>query len=354
MKYSAKIQRFDGGRKFSLPPEGPVLVRTSNWLGDAVMSLPAVWQLKRLLGNDRPLAVLAPSKLTGIWESVPFVDKVISFEGNRIDAAAKAEVKAFAPLFALILPNSFGSAWDVYSCGVPKLLGRAGNLRSWMLKYRLPRWQSVKGKGYAQFHQVSYYLDLVASLGNIDFSSSFPRLSVMSENLQNLGNSPLILAPGAAFGPAKQWPLDYFVEIGRRWLSANRGSVVVVGTRKEIGDIDFGEFGFVDLVGKTSLKQLMSALAQASYVVSNDSGTMHLAAALGVPGCAVFGSTDPYATGPLAAIAPRTGQPAEWKYVLPNSLQCCPCFMRNCPNIDEKSKYSCLKGILPDQVWAEM
>ena len=154
----------------------------------------------------------------------------------------------------------------------------------------------------------------------------------------------LAIAPGAAFGPAKQWLPEYFLEVAR-WHGGKGGRVVLVGTAKEqpvTAWLAERMPGTLDLAGKTSIDELMSVLATAKSVVANDSGAMHLAAAVGTPGVAVFGSTDPIATGPIGA---------PWRIIASPEL-CRPCFHRTCPLSDHP--YKCLREISPHLVISEL
>ncbi|MCF7853186.1 MAG: glycosyltransferase family 9 protein, partial [Candidatus Pacebacteria bacterium] len=146
--------------------------------------------------------------------------------------------------------------------------------------------------------------------------------------------------PGAAYGPAKQWPVDNFRQVADAW-TAEGGRVVVVGTNAERDaavEIIDPRSNNLNLCGKTSLSQLMAVLKTVALCVANDSGAMHLAAGLGTPGVAIFGSTNPDATGPLGA---------PW-VVLANPPACAPCFARECQR--PANRYQCLTAITPDHV----
>ena len=213
-----------------------------------------------------------------------------------------------------------------------------------LLTHRLPEWKRTGGT--AAFHQLSWYLDLVASLGKVEMSTGYPPLntdaSLAREAGISCGDNWLAIAPGAAYGPAKQWPREHFLEVAR-WHVANGGRIVLVGTGREAPVTSWlaGQLPHcLDLAGKTSLSVLMSVLAACRAVVANDSGAMHLAAAVGTRGVAVFGSTDPVATGPVGA---------PWR-ILASEEPCRPCFRRECMHGD----YRCLKGIRPESVIAEL
>jgi heptosyltransferase II len=319
-----------------------VLLRSTNWLGDLLMTLPASWQLKTLLPQGTPLCVAAPQGLAPLWKAAPWVDDVIPFPGKRMDSQTRKAVRARDFGLGVVFPNSFGSAWDLWRCGLPRILGRGGNLRSWMLTDALPRWHAHEGEG--QFHQLSWYLELVSALGPVKLSAECPPLRVSAEPAAQIGihkgagEKWVALAPGAAYGPAKQWPPECYDFVAADLLK-NGYKVVLVGSQKEAkltASIAKRAPGALDLGGKTPLDALMSVLQQVDAVVANDSGSMHLAAALGTPGVALFASTDPIATGPLGA---------PWELLVAD-VSCRPCLQRQCPWVGAR-KYLCMYKLPP-------
>ena len=177
-----------------------------------------------------------------------------------------------------------------------------------------------------------------------------PPLAVDGEAARALGMEDgvkwLAIAPGAAFGPAKQWPKERFAEVAK-WFAKERGRVVIVGGPKEAAvAADIAEqlpSGTLNLTGKTDMRQLMAVLAASSVVVANDSGAMHLAAALGKRGVALFGSTDPVATGPIGG---------RWSLLVADA-PCRPCFRREC-NLTGDEAYKCLKSLSAQAVIEEL
>jgi len=328
--------------------KGGVLIRSTNWLGDAVMTLPAVYKISQLLPVGVKLNVLASHKVSGLWRTLPWVDNVVEMKQKRISPEESEELKKLNCGVAVILPNSFGSALDAFWKGIPVRIGRGGRMRSAFLTHRLPAWKRVAGQD--RHHQLREYLQIASACGPVSWDSEYQPADpgVASSRLEELGinksSELLVLAPGAAFGPAKQWPPDYHSEVARRWLE--RGAqVALVGTPAETevcSQVAGAAQGAVDLAGKTNLRELMAILGRASACVVNDSGAMHLAAAMGAHGVAVFGSTDPRATGPLGG---------RWA-VIWDRLECSPCLKRTC-EVEERD-YDCLKDIKPDRVWQSL
>ncbi|NMA42132.1 MAG: lipopolysaccharide heptosyltransferase II [Oligosphaeraceae bacterium] len=324
-----------------------LLLRSTNWLGDLLMTLPAAYQLKRMMPETCGLFVLTPAALAEIWRACPWVDAVIPMQGKRISSAEIQQVRSLNPGVAMVLPNSFGSALDVFRCGVPLRIGRRGRWRSLLLNHRIPEWK--RGENIGKLHQLSYYLQLISTLGSPRLEADCPPLRHDPELAMQFGISKqerwLALAPGAAYGPAKQWPAVYFSEIAMRWQEQG-GKVVLLGAKKEIpagAEIAAACPEVLNLVHKTNLTALMSILANVQAIVANDSGIMHLGAGLGAHGVAIFGSTDPVATGPIGG---------KWRLEI-STAQCRPCFKRFCP-LPEEQKYHCLHQVTPRQVYASL
>ncbi len=345
MKYTPVLKRLGTHAKIDIRWQNGLLLRSTNWLGDVIMTLPAAYQISRFLPNGCGFFVLCQKGVAPIWNACPWVDIVICMEGHHVSRSETANVHHLMPGIACIFPNSFGSAMDVYRCGVPQRVGRSGRFRSLMLTKCIPEWPLPKGE--SDCHQLSYYLELASLFGDVEYTTDYPKLKVDLELARRLGmddDNWLAIAPGAAFGPAKQWLPEYFLEVAR-WHGGKGGRVVLVGTAKEqpvTAWLAERMPGTLDLAGKTSIDELMSVLATAKSVVANDSGAMHLAAAVGTPGVAVFGSTDPIATGPIGA---------PWRIIASPEL-CRPCFHRTCPLSDHP--YKCLREISPHLVISEL
>ena len=313
-----------------------ILVVAPNWLGDAVMALPAIADV-RLQHGDARIIVAARRSVADLFAMVPGIDRVIVDP----DAAALRESRAGV---AILLPNSFASAWLVKRAGISERWGYAADLRSWMLTraIRKPR---------ALVHQGEYYQHLIRELG-IGTGLREPVIAVPpaavkdARNLLAQGgcddvNRLIVLAPGAAYGKAKQWIPSHVVDLVTHLVRERLATCVLVGSRgdaettRTIRDAvpDDSQSGVIDLAGRTTLSLLAGVLSLARVCVSNDSGAMHLAAAAGVPVVAIFGSTNESATSPLT----RTGVSTE---VLTHPVWCRPCMLRECP-IDHR----CMTGI---------
>lgn len=362
-----------------------ILIRGVNWLGDAVMTIPALLRIRERF-PEAHIALLSPKKLASLWEDQPFVNQTLTFESGQSPWKTASGIRAGRFDTAIILPNSPRSALESWLARVPCRIGYARPWRNWALSTAVPRRandtpmvkrsdsdvqrrvQALSGAAThadeipAEAHHLFHYLNLARAVG-ADPSPLAPRLLVAPEILRTvrrrfgLGENPremlLGLNPGAEYGPAKRWPPDRFietaVEVGRRapvpirWLLFGGGADVrltdaiasairTAGTRRGIG------IAAVNLAGTTSLRELAAAMSLCSLVLTNDTGPMHVAAAVGARVVVPFGSTSPALTAP--------GFPGEDRHVFLNAgAPCSPCFRRDCP-IDLR----CLTGISVEQV----
>lgn len=341
-----------------IPPDHTVVsrlvVRTPNWLGDAVLSLPAIAAVRKHF-PDAHLSIAAPAGFADIFreESDARPDEVIGLPSKA--AAARAVLAAGRFELGILLPNSFGSAWQMRQAGIPQRWGYARDFRSPLLtrRPRRPRTPGVQ-------HQMEYYRQLIRSFG-IPCDESLPRIvvrdatrargdAVLQQHHVDLSKRLIVLAPGAAYGQAKQWPPARVAEVIARLVYERDATCVMVGAGHDCdaaravesalpGSIATRHDRVVDLTGQTSLVELMGVIAHADVVVANDSGAMHLAAALARPVVAVFGPTDERATRPLSVTGATD--------VLTADVFCRPCHLRDCP-IDHR----CMKRVTADMVFA--
>jgi heptosyltransferase-2 len=329
------------------------VIRAPNWLGDAVMALPALESLRAALPAAH-ITIAATGSIAPMFEEDTSAapDAVLTIGDRRREAAVLAAGRFEA---ALLLPNSFRTAWDARRAGIGERWGVAANLRSVLLTRAIAR-PGHAGRPFtrrhAKIHHSAYYLALVRGLG-FEARESLPRITVRPHTASraaallsryDIDPSARIVgfAPGAAYGHAKRWPPSRVAQVIERLAREFRAACILVGAA---GDRDAGReiesalppgIRVVNLIGRTDLRQLIGVLARCAAFVSNDSGAMHLAAALGVPVTAIFGPTDERVTSPLGN-----------HDVLVHQVFCRPCMLRDCP-IDHR----CMKGITADAVFA--
>jgi heptosyltransferase II len=335
-----------------------VLVAAPNWLGDAVMALPAIADIRRRFPASH-LYVAARSGVADLLRMSPLVDEVITLEWrgqfwNRRALDVDAErLRRCGAGIVVLMPNSFAGAYLMKRAGIPQRWGYSSDLRRGLLTRAVTR---PRGP----VHQAEYYQYLVSSLG-MENGPLEPEISVPAVAVQRArallaergwnGRSPLVaLAPGAAYGRAKQWIPSHVVRLVTALVCDHGTTCVLLGSRADaaitrqiqaaVPSADADKV--IDLAGETSLELLAAVLAVSQACVANDSGAMHIAAAVGAPVVAIFGPTIVEATRPLV----RRGGRAE---VLTHRVWCRPCMLRECP-IDHR----CMVGITPERVLATL
>ena len=321
------------------------LVVAPNWVGDTILALPLV---EALAASGRRVIVVARHHLLPLLRLVPTVTEIV--EKVEPERKTVARLRRLGCSEAVILPNSFRSAWLVYRAGIPQRWGYRGNLRSPMLRPAVSR-PALKGR-----HQTRDYCELLEAMGVAPPSDWTPRLPTTAE-LKLRGDAllaragirqtdgPLIgLFPGAEFGPSKRWPWQRFAALARhlRRHSPAMRCVILAGPKEVwLAVRTYEESAKIHpVVGPDlDLADLSAVLSRLDLLVTNDSGPMHLAAALGVPCLALFGPTDPARTRPSG----------ENHRVLYTDRWCSPCFRRRCPLLHHR----CLKDLEVERVAEE-
>lgn len=304
-----------------------IVVRSPNWLGDAVMSIPAARAFKRGRPDAR-LAILSPAKLAPLWKTVAEVDEVIPFDpGESVFSIARKIRSRFE--VAVLFPNSLRSALEVWLAGIPRRVGYRGHHRSRLLNQIVS--EPKKKKAPKPVHHADRYWRIADRCGALEPSGTEAPLPHPTPDTLRIG-----ICPGAEYGPAKRWPTARFREAMALVSARVSCTWVLVGTAADAplaAEITRDFNGTVEnLTGKTSLDELILVLRGLSALLTNDTGTMHLADWLGVPLLAVFGSTEPRLTGPRG---PRS-------IVLRHQVECSPCFLRKCP-LD----FRCMEAVTP-------
>ena len=320
-----------------------VMVRATNWLGDAVMSLPAVRAIRGIFPHAQVSVVARPS-VADLYERETCVDQVIPYTAHGFAARRAFAVGLRTHRFdcAILLQNAFDAALMAWMAGIPERIGYRRDARGWLLTRAI----AVPEAGEIPRHERFYYLELLRRAGLMEH---FPETSAIrldaipaarDAGMRRLAEwgitGPVIgVSPGAAYGSAKRWLPERFVETSRM-LS---GSVLVFGAPSELELCArvAAETDGRNLAGETSLREFIELASVCRLFLTNDSGAMHVASALGVPTVAVFGATDDTTTGP-------TGPTAR---VVRAHAECSPCLLRECP-IDHR----CMVRVTADQVAA--
>lgn len=282
-----------------------VLIVGVNWIGDSVMSMPALQAFRERYPEVR-ITLLVKRRVADLWALHDVPDRVVVLEEGRM-AIGRAVRALRAETFdrAYVLPHSFRSAFLPWLAKIPRRIGMPGHARDWMLTDI-----AVPVGRKRRTHQAFEYLDLLAP-GYDEPNCPLPRLSIpedlKAQALRRLDRLPkpcIGFLPGAARGPSKRWPASHFSALGGRLARESLCGVVVLGSSDERALCEsirasIGETA-ISPAGETTVAEWAALLAACDLVVTNDSGGMHVAAALGTPLVALFGMTDPARTGPLA------------------------------------------------------
>ncbi|NJK93188.1 MAG: lipopolysaccharide heptosyltransferase II [Blastochloris sp.] len=275
----------------SCPPLPPrhLLIRSPNWLGDAVMTLPAVQLLLHELNPDDTFSLLAPTKLHDFWKQVPGLHFILPVDPNLVITADTLRSHNFS--HALLFPNSLRSALEVALARIPQRLGYPGHSRSWLLTHSIPKYSRRLGLR----HQQHDYLDLIHVFLEKPENTITPNFHPLPRPTPNL-DSPtpslpyIVLCPGAEYGPAKRWPADRYAVLARHLAESHCLPIYVLGSESDIPVAEIlqkkaalSTDQLINLTGKTSLASFIQFIAHARLLLCNDSGSMHLAAAFGTP-----------------------------------------------------------------------
>jgi heptosyltransferase II len=320
------------------------LVIAPQWIGDAVMTEPL---MRRLHARGERLSVGALPWVAPVYRAMPQVDEVIEFpfqhgglqfkERRRLALALQGRFEV-----AYVLPNSLKSALLPFLASIPRRVGYLGEARVGLLTHRL---RNPKGKA----PMVAFYSALSGEGG---FEADRPRLVLPAGELERAaaaqGLSPgswYVFAPGAEFGSSKRWPSRHYAALA----GALDAPCLLLGSAKEAALCDEIASAAppgrcINLAGRTSLLEAFALIAGARSLVSNDSGLMHVGAALGIPQVALFGSTSPLHTPPLNDRARVVWLKDDPAYQPP--LDCAPCFERECP----LGHHRCLVDVQPEAV----
>ncbi|MCC7169372.1 MAG: lipopolysaccharide heptosyltransferase II [Planctomycetes bacterium] len=331
-----------------------LLVLGPSWLGDAVMAIPTYRELRRRFPHAR-LGILARRAVAGLYEAIPVFDEVMVYDrpkgaGRFLPYAdLVGRLEKFNADTALVLPRSLGAAWTALIAGTPRRIGYATRVRRFLLTEAVDRDPSL-----LRTHRVHYYQHLLAPLGGVPAAEA-PHFDVPAGARESAAHllaplaqaaGPLVVFnPGANYGSAKQWPEDRYAELGRRLRARFDASIVFVGGPGDRSVCDriaheirgsASNEPILDLAGKTSILELGAVLAASRLVVTNDTGAMHVAQAVGSTIVAIFGSTDPVTTAPYG----------EQHRIVREPVECSPCLLRECP-IDHR----CMVRVDVDRVF---
>lgn len=326
-----------------------ILVRALNWIGDAVMSTPALAVIREQFPAAE-IVLLANPLVSQLFMPHPAIDRVITFYRNGRHRGVRGrlllarEIRREQFDCAVILPNSFDSTLVPWLAGIPRRIGKKSDGRSLLLTDGF-----TPAKDMTEGHEAEYYLHMLRSFG-IKGTIRKPWLATTEKEqleavnrlaLAGISDGDVLLGinPGAAFGSAKRWYPKRFAEVAQR-LSAEWGAKIIIfggtGETDIASEISVALHGkCLNLAGKTSVRQLMALIQHCNFFITNDSGPMHIAAAFDVPLVAIFGSTDHTGTAPCS----------ERAVIVRKDIDCAPCKLRECP-----ADHRCMTAVTVDDV----
>ncbi|MFA5795282.1 MAG: lipopolysaccharide heptosyltransferase II [Candidatus Brocadiia bacterium] len=331
-----------------------ILIKTPNWLGDAVMSLPVLKAVRYLFPESR-IAVLSRSNLAELFKYERAIDDIIPYEDAKGLKKIGAEIKLIKHLknkrfdLVIILPRSFHSALVSFLTKITHRVGYASEGRGGLLTQSLPRTKEILTQ-----HRVYYFLNLLSVWSaNKPVPFSAPQITTSPEEekwatgqikkaIASGAEYFIAINPGATYGDAKCWPTERFVELSKKLLDKYSGlHIVIIGGPNEakLGNLISRQIDsnrVIDFTGQTSILQLTALLKKCKLLVTNDTGPMHVSAAVGTPVAAIFGPTDTSTTGPFG----------NGHSIICKKAACAPCLKRSCP-----TDHKCMRLITVEEVF---
>jgi heptosyltransferase-2 len=337
-----------------------LLIRGVNWIGDAVMTMPAIRAIRDNV-SDSKISLLVKPWVMELFKDDPNIDELIEYKDTYNSFLGKLgaanDIKKLQFDCAILLQNAIDAALLSFLAGIPERIGYKRDGRGLLL---------TSGIGVSEdtlkLHHIQYYLHLLDSAGmqsTYRLPFLYPDINARltsRKRLKDLKRPVIGINPGAAYGSAKRWNVDRFAGVASKIITQLEGSVVIFGSQKEqaigieimnvIPEELISDKTFLNLSGKTSLYELGNLIPECDVILSNDSGPMHMTYATGTPLVALFGSTSPELTGP-----PNSSfDGAETGYdfsVLSADIECSPCFSRTC----KYDHLKCMEMISADDVF---
>lgn len=350
MDYSLKVR---GGRRLPADRLKKILIRGTNWIGDAVMTMPAVAAIRESCPQAR-ISILVKPWVAELFRISPFVDEVIIFEDPGRHSGAAGILRLAGELrrkgfdAAILLQNAIEAAIIARLAGIPIRAGYNSDARGPLLTHSVRRTKAIR-----RVHQVEYYLEMVKSLGlkaaedrktGLCVPPAYGLIAdgILEANGIGKGGMLIGIAPGATYGPAKKWHPERFAAVADCLMDDYPGSrTVLFGSEADRESTDGvsrnARHPVTDLAGRTNLREAIALISRCSLFISNDSGLMHIAGALNIPTVAIFGSTNPLTTSPLG----------DRSLVIRKDVACSPCLKVTCP-----TDFRCMNLIGADDVYS--
>jgi len=337
-------------RKLVFEDINTILIRGTNWIGDVIMTLPAIAAVRETFPHAK-VTVLAKPWVAEVYRICKNIDEVLIFQSPGIHhgivgkyrLARELQKKEFDA--AILLQNAIEAAIITWLARIPIRVGYNSDGRGFLLTHSVVRTNEIR-----KVHQINYYLEMLKSAG---FRSSERNLTLVLDNdyraiadnilkKHHIGKNAITIgiAPGATYGPAKMWFPERFTAVADRLVNDFSARILLFGSnsdRKRAETVQQSSNNmFLNLAGNTSLKEAIALISRCDLFISNDSGLMHVAGALGIPLVAIFGSTNPVTTSPVG----------KKSIVLYKNVPCSPCLKKTCP-----TDFRCMDLITADEVY---
>lgn len=334
-----------------------ILIRGTNWIGDAVMTLPAVAAIRNTFPEAR-ISMLVKPWVAEIFYLCPDIDEVIPFQSPGIHSGIAGKLRLAMELkdrkfdMAILLQNAIEAAIIITLARIPVRAGYNSDGRGFLLTHSVQRTEAIK-----KVHQTEYYLEMVKALGcrstgaNVYLEPGKENEIIAEKLFHEHGISRdscrIGFAPGATYGPAKKWFPERFSAVADKLIEQFSAQIILFGSNQDKKSADAVQRNahrpLINLAGKTNLKEAIAVIAGCSLFVSNDSGLMHVAGALNIPTVAIFGSTNPVTTSPAG----------DKSIVIYKNASCSPCLKETCPTdfrcmdmISVEDVYEAAQGLL--------
>jgi heptosyltransferase-2 len=332
-----------------LPREGidKILIRGTNWIGDAILTLPAVAAIRATYPQAH-IAVLVKPWVADIYKLFSSVDDVIIYE-NKFDTPAGVfrlarMLKGKKFDVAILLQNAIEAAIIAFSAGIPLRAGYDSDARGLLLTHRIHLTEEIR-----KVHQIDYYLEMVKALGCVSVNremhletkiNPLNTQDILRKFIPEINKLIIGIAPGATYGPAKRWFPDRFAAVADKLNEHFSSQGILLGGKadwevaREVQKL--ARTKLINLAGKTTLREAIYLISQCRLFISNDSGLMHIAGALNIPTIALFGSTNPATTAPAG----------NKSTIVRREVSCSPCLKETCP-----TDFRCMRLISVEDVF---
>ncbi|OPX41670.1 MAG: lipopolysaccharide heptosyltransferase II [Desulfobacteraceae bacterium 4484_190.3] len=327
-----------------------ILVRGTNWIGDVIMTLPAIRSVRKTFPHAK-ISVLAKPWVAEIYRICPEVDEVIVYNRPGVHSGITGiyklarELKSKGFDMAILFQNAIEAAIIARLAGIPIRAGYNSDGRGLLLTHSVKRTKQIR-----KVHQVYYYLEMLKSLGfqstesdiRLKLNNDFLKIAedILGQYYVKKNDFLVGVAPGAAYGPAKMWFPERFAAVADKLADNFSARVVLFGSGGDSKRADLvqkhSKNNLINIAGKTSLREVIALIARCNLFISNDSGLMHLAGALGIPLVAIFGSTNPVTTSPVGGK----------NIIIYKNVSCSPCLKKICP-----ADFRCMDLISVDDVY---